>query len=81
MKRIGCGLIFLSMFILLFTGCATFKPVDLNPRISSGQLVQKTNNFVVLFDKSASMNDQHGKTAVCGQSNPPDLCEKIQQKT
>lgn len=59
MRRIRCGLIFLSMFFLLFTGCATFKPVDLNQRINSGQLVQKTNNFVVLFDKSASMNDQH----------------------
>ena len=61
MRRIGCVLVFLSMFFLLFTGCATFKPVDLNQRISSGQLVQKTNNFVVLFDKSASMNDQHHK--------------------
>ena len=61
MRRISCGLIFLSMFFLLFTGCATFKPVDLNPRINSGQLVQKTDNFVVLFDKSASMNDPHHK--------------------
>lgn len=61
MKRISYGIIFLSMFFLLFTGCATFKPVDLNPRINSGQIVQKTNNFVVLFDKSASMNDQHHK--------------------
>jgi len=66
MKRIGCGLVFLSMFFLLFTGCATFKPVDLNPRIRSGQLVQKTNNFVVLFDKSASMNDLHGKPKFTG---------------
>ncbi|PKN18979.1 MAG: hypothetical protein CVU71_09350 [Deltaproteobacteria bacterium HGW-Deltaproteobacteria-6] len=61
MKRTGLGLIFLSMFFLLLIGCATFKPVDLNPGIKSGQLVQKTNNFVVLFDKSASMNDQHHK--------------------
>ena len=61
MKRIGCGLIFLSMFFLLFTGCATFKAADLNPQNNSGQIVQKTNNLVVLFDKSASMNDQHHK--------------------
>ena len=61
MKKIGCGLIFLSMFFILFTGCATFKPVDVNPGIRSGQIVQKTNNFVVLFDKSASMNDLHHK--------------------
>ena len=71
MRKIGCGLIFLSMCFLLFTGCATFKAVDLNPKINSGQLVQKTNNFVVLFDKSASMNDQHGKTRSAG--NPTRL--------
>jgi outer membrane protein OmpA-like peptidoglycan-associated protein len=55
MRRIGYGLIFLLMFCVPFTGCATFKPVDLNPQIRSGQLVQKTDNFIVLFDKSASM--------------------------
>ena len=57
MRRIGYGLVFLLMFFILFTGCASFKPVDLNPRIQSGQLVQKTDNFVVLFDKSASMDE------------------------
>ncbi len=56
MRRIGYGLIFLLMFCVLFTSCATFRPVDLNPQIKSGQLVQKTNNFVVLLDKSASMS-------------------------
>ena len=55
MKRIGYGLVFFLMFFVLFTGCAGFKPVDLNPQIRSGQLVQKTDNFIVLFDKSASM--------------------------
>jgi outer membrane protein OmpA-like peptidoglycan-associated protein len=59
------------MCFLSFTGCATFKAVDLNPKINSGQLVQKTNNFVVLFDKSASMNDQHGKPRLAG--NPTRL--------
>jgi outer membrane protein OmpA-like peptidoglycan-associated protein len=57
MRRIGYGLIFLLIYSILFTGCATFKPVDLNPRIKSGQLVQKTDNFVVLFDKSSSMGE------------------------
>jgi outer membrane protein OmpA-like peptidoglycan-associated protein len=55
MRRIGYGLISLLMFCILFTSCATFRPVDLNPKIKSGQLVQKTDNFIVLFDKSASM--------------------------
>jgi outer membrane protein OmpA-like peptidoglycan-associated protein len=61
MRRSGYGLIFLAMFFILFTGCATFKAVDLNPQIRSGQLVQKTNNFIVLFDRSASMGDLHVK--------------------
>jgi outer membrane protein OmpA-like peptidoglycan-associated protein len=61
MRRTGYVLIFLLMFCILFTGCAAFKPVDLNPRIRSGDLVQKTDNFVVVFDKSASMADLHSK--------------------
>jgi outer membrane protein OmpA-like peptidoglycan-associated protein len=64
MRRIGYGVIFLLMFFILLTGCATFKPVDLNPQIKSGQLVQKTDNFVVLFDRSASMGELHGKPMV-----------------
>jgi outer membrane protein OmpA-like peptidoglycan-associated protein len=64
MRRIGYGLIFVLMFCILFTGCATFRPVDLNPQIKSGQLVQKTDNFIVLFDKSASMGELHGKPMV-----------------
>ncbi len=71
MRRIGYGVIFLLMFVVGFTGCATFKTVDLNPQIKSGQLVQKTDNFVVLFDKSASMNDMHGKARFAG--NPTRL--------
>lgn len=61
MKRISLSLVFLSAVFLLLAGCATFKPVDLNSRVSSGQLVQKTDNFVVVFDKSASMADLHRK--------------------
>jgi len=64
MRRIGYGLIFSLMFCMLFTGCATFRPVDLNPQIKSGQLVQKTDNFIVLFDRSASMGQLHGKPMV-----------------
>jgi outer membrane protein OmpA-like peptidoglycan-associated protein len=64
MRRITYGLIFLLMFCVLLISCATFRPVDLNPQIKSGQLVQKTNNFVVLFDKSASMGELHGKPMV-----------------
>jgi hypothetical protein len=55
MRRIGSGLIYLLMFCLPFAGYAAFRPVDLNPLIKSGQLIQKTKNLIVLFDKSASM--------------------------
>jgi outer membrane protein OmpA-like peptidoglycan-associated protein len=64
MRRISYGLMFLLMFCLFLTGCASFKPVDINPRIRSGQLVQKADNLVVLFDKSASMGELHGKPMV-----------------
>jgi outer membrane protein OmpA-like peptidoglycan-associated protein len=64
MRRIGYGFVFLLMFCVLFAGCAAFRPVDLNPQISSGQVVQKMDNFVVLFDKSASMGQLHGKPMV-----------------
>ena len=64
MRRIGYGSICLLMFFTLFAGCASFKPVDLNPRVQSGQLVQKTDNFIVLIDKSASMGQLQGKPMV-----------------
>lgn len=61
MKRLGYGLICLLMFPVWFAGCASFQQADLNPRIQSGQIVQKTDNVIVLFDKSASMGQLHGK--------------------
>ena len=64
MKRIVPGFIYLLMLCLPFSSYAAFKPVDLNPRIKSGQLVQVTDNFVVIFDKSASMGELHGKPMV-----------------
>ncbi len=48
---------------MLFAGCASkmaYTPVDLNPKIESGQFVQKTDNFVVLYDTSASMAERFG---------------------
>ena len=57
------------MFILAavvlvgFSGCASvIKPVpaqDLNPKVKSGALVQKTNNFEVIMDTSASMDEPY----------------------
>jgi outer membrane protein OmpA-like peptidoglycan-associated protein len=64
MRRIVYGVVFLVAICLPFTGFAQFKPVDLNPQIKSGQLVQKTDNVIVLFDKSSSMGESYGKPMV-----------------
>jgi outer membrane protein OmpA-like peptidoglycan-associated protein len=64
MRRISYGSFSLLAICLLFAGCASFKAVDLNPQIKSGQLVQKTDNVVVLFDKSSSMGELEGKPVV-----------------
>jgi OOP family OmpA-OmpF porin len=49
------------MSLALLGGCATvIQPIpaqDLNPKLKSGALVQKTNNFEVVMDTSASMED------------------------
>ncbi|MBS3965029.1 MAG: OmpA family protein [Methylomonas sp.] len=50
--------------VSLLSGCATqssnifqpFQPDDLNAQVKSGQLVQKTNSFLVLNDSSSSMS-------------------------
>jgi OOP family OmpA-OmpF porin len=56
----------------LFTGCALQqkagpvippKAVDLNPKITSGQMIQKVEAFEVVFDATLSMNDIHKKGA------------------
>ena len=64
MRRIVYGVVFWVVICLPFTGFAQFKPVDLNPQMKSGQLVQKTDNVIVLFDKSSSMGESYGKPMV-----------------
>jgi OOP family OmpA-OmpF porin len=56
--------LFAVLVLVLFMGCATqqqarpaIKAVDLNPKIASGQFVQKVDTFVVIFDATLSMND------------------------
>lgn len=54
-------LMFTVFMALLVTACANknipapFTPTDLNAKVSSGEYVQKIDNFVVLFDASSSM--------------------------
>jgi OOP family OmpA-OmpF porin len=57
-------MILIVLFVFLgLGGCATvIKPVpaqDLNAKLKSGALVQKTDNFEMIMDTSASMNDPY----------------------
>ncbi len=66
MKRYVYGFLALVMSCLFAAGCASkaaYTPIDLNPLIKSGQVVQKTDNFVVLLDRSSSMDGWAGKAS------------------
>lgn len=62
----------------LLSGCAThptavfepFQAQDLNPLLTSGQYVQKTDNFFVLNDSSDSMSDQFVGATFTAQPAP-----------
>jgi len=62
MKRLFT-LLAVVLSLALLGGCATvLKPVpaqDLNPKVKSGALVQKTDNFQVILDTSASMDEPY----------------------
>jgi OOP family OmpA-OmpF porin len=58
--------LFSFVFLALFIGYAAqqqahaaIKAVDLNPKIASGQFVQKVDTFIVIFDTSLSMNETY----------------------
>jgi OOP family OmpA-OmpF porin len=42
---------------------AAFEPIDLNPKLESGEYTQKVDNFVVILDASSTMS-QEGKFAM-----------------
>ena len=52
-----------AVVLVGLSGCATvIKPVpaqDLSPKLKSGALVQKTNNFEVILDTSTSMDEPY----------------------
>lgn len=65
MKKLAQVMIVIFMG-LLATACAhknipgPFAPTDLNSKVSSGEYVQKVDNFLVVFDDTESMNlDRH----------------------
>jgi OOP family OmpA-OmpF porin len=63
MVRNMIKLMVVVLSLALLGGCATvIQPIpaqDLNPKLKSGALVQKTNNFEVIMDTSASMDDPY----------------------
>ena len=67
-----------SMAALLISGCAsqpistfeTFPAQNLNGLLSSGQYVQKTDNFFVINDSSSSMRDEYYGIGYPGQPDP-----------
>ena len=89
MRRNFLSLLVAVMCLAMVAGCATvIKPVpaqDLNPKVKSGALVQKTNNFEVILDTSASMDEGYEfflftdksagadtRTGVAGTGTRPD---------
>ena len=63
MRRKVLILFVAAMCLAMVAGCATtLKPIpaqDMSPKLRSGALVQKTNNFEVILDTSASMDEGH----------------------
>ena len=63
MRKKWLMLIIAAVALVGLSGCATvIKPIpaqDLNPKVKSGALVQKTNNFEVIMDTSASMDEAY----------------------
>ncbi len=62
------------MCLAMVAGCATtLKPIpaqDLSPKLKSGALVQKTNNFEMILDTSASMDEAHSWMYVDSDTSP-----------
>jgi len=73
MKSSGLRVLLVVFLCLLFAGCATqkaaFSPDSLDGQLKSGKLIQKTENFIVLFDKSSSMDDPYGKSTELDLAN------------
>jgi OOP family OmpA-OmpF porin len=69
-----CPLMACVMCFAMLAGCATMIPApakDLNPLLRSGERVQKTNNFEMILDSSASMESPHGWVQVCVTDQTP----------
>jgi peptidoglycan-associated lipoprotein len=74
MRRNVLTLLVAAMCLAMVAGCATtLRPIpaqDLNPKLQSGALVQKTNNFEMILDTSASMDEAHSWMYVDSDTSP-----------
>ena len=74
MRRNVLTLFVAAMCLAMVAGCATtLRPIpaqDLNPKLQSGALVQKTNNFEMILDTSASMDEGHSWMYVDSDTSP-----------
>jgi OmpA-OmpF porin, OOP family len=71
-------LLALVIGLALISGCATVVRApakDLNPMLRSGERVQKTNNFEVIMDSSASMEAPHGWIQTCVSDQTPGTAQ------
>jgi OOP family OmpA-OmpF porin len=67
-----------AAIVAFMSGCATqptpvfeaFQAQDLNPLLTSGLFVQKTDNFFVINDSSSSMRDHYNGVGYAGQPDP-----------
>jgi OmpA-OmpF porin, OOP family len=63
MKKFLQTIVVAAVALMLFSGCAqkaAYTRSDLDMKLASGKVVQKTNNFVVLYDTSSSMAEPYG---------------------
>jgi peptidoglycan-associated lipoprotein len=81
MRRNVLILLVAVMCLAMVAGCATtLKPIpaqDLSPKLKSGALVQKTNNFEMILDTSASMDEAHSWMSWSAETSP-DKYQTIQ---
>lgn len=68
MRAYQKGMVVMALATLLMTACAhqqpkkVFIPRDLTPKLESGEMLRKAQNFIIVLDASGSMSDPYGDT-------------------
>lgn len=77
--------LFLVLMAVFLIGCATAKPhttfetIDLNPKLQSGDYVQKVDNFVVILDATSSMDVSFSRAEPTKLSLAKDIVSRMNQ--